>query len=103
MGFAHWRWGVGTMAVATVGRGRLLARALVVLVGVSLVPWGGSVPARADQGLAETPAVAEACGGEASVVADFATRDTLPQSDTEPGAWYARDWNGGWGPRAGTY
>jgi len=90
------------MVVARVHRCRALARALVVLVGVSLVPWGGSLPARADQELAGTPAVAEACG-PASLVSDFAARDALPQSDTEPGTWYARNWNGGWGPRASTY
>src|SRR5438309_2171037 len=98
----HWWREAGAMRVATTWWGRALARALVVLVGVSLIPWGGSVPARADQELAGALAASDRCGA-AALVADFPTRDTLPQSDTDPGAWYARNWSGGWGPRAGTY
>ena len=42
----------------------------------------------------------------ASLTADFAQRDTLPESDTASAAWYqpngGSDLNGGWGPAAET-
>jgi cell wall-associated NlpC family hydrolase len=79
-------------------RGSLLALALVVN-GWLLSP---ASPASATPNMVEVWPADEACA-PASLTADFAARDRLPQAVVPDSQWYEQNWNAGWGPRAAAY
>lgn len=79
--------------------GKLLLAGLALLMLAGVAPVAG----HADTGDGVYPF---ACSW-ASLTADFASRDQLPQTPAPPDAWYVTDGdghysNGGWGPRAST-
>ena len=72
----------------------------LVLLGLSLsAPGLGEGVAQAGPVVSGRAAVCD----QASLVADFAARDQLPEASTPVDEWYTRNWNQGWGPRAAAY
>ncbi len=78
-----------------------LPRAFALLLAVGFLLT--AVPAApAALGQPAAPTAGQPACDRASVTADFAARDRLPQSDLPESRWYEQNWNNGWGPNRAT-